>query len=1051
MTATPQPPDLEGRLRAVVPAARLVRERHLRKVLHRLADDGEPVSVHPELPVWVGRDRLRDMDVLPDVVFDGTESPLLLLVDPLGQFPEERPLPEALRHYWRLLFRAMVEAELLKQAEAGLLTPEVVQERFAAAGPEVELEARFVLEADHLVLHGADLGIVFIAFVTAVAVLTRFDPSNLGRVFPSITDPDQTLSAIAGGIAFDRLLAHTRPEGSADAIPAAGGHTRSESDGDEPESETPGGKLLERARRAAASGNYVRAAILRTRAGVSGWSAIRAGLVPRLADVLGWDEPTARAWSSALGPLLRAASRGTWPRAARALYDLQKIVVDLGGELSTVDPVEWIATLGRRPLRRPLTRARTVILHRHLTTARRHLLRARIPAQDRDRLDGLLAGELHRAGEQIRSELGPVVRAVLDEVGLRPGNLPERVARDKVVAELLDRVCERGFLRLGDLRDAISRNQLKMPDLSGPAELLCGDPLLRADERLAVELDGVYRRGEVYLRWIQRGTAAAFGTAVGRWLSQYVLFPLGGAFLTVEFARYLVYELGKLYGFVRGLFPRPEDEEPVLEALVGGSVDAIEVIPPDAAAHHGVAVTPTSVGVTLALGCLFLGLLYWPAFRSVIWAGLSAVWAGLRLVVVNLPVAVWRSPPVRALRDNAVTRFVNRCFGTALVVGLITALAFILLGAGPRQTATGVGIMFGLAVVLVNTPLGRRLEDETAEMFSDAWRVLSVNLIPGLVGWVLWAFRELAGLVERGLYSVDEWFRFREGQPPPSLVGKAVLALVWFPIAYLVRFAFMLLLEPQINPVKHFPVVTVSHKLLLPLIGAVSDATGLPEATAALIIGGIPGIFGFIAWELRENWRLYAANRQDGLPRVVLGHHGETMRGLLRPGFHSGTVPSYYKKLRAAVRRAERTGRPVRIDKPTHGLEDVAHAVENFAGRELVPLLRAVRSWEGLTPRVVAVRVAVQTISVDLDVPELGGPPLRLAFDHRDDQIIARIAGPGWLRRLTAAQREVLDVALGGFAALGNASPPAAVGAVAPAQSWARWVQFWDRENREPR
>lgn len=1045
MTTTAQTPGLARRLRDVVPAARLVRERHLRKILHRLAEDGEPVSVHTELPVWVGRDRLREMDILPDDVFVGSESPLLLLTVPDDRFPHQLPEPEVLRHYWRLLFRAAVEAELRKQAEAGLLTTEVARDRLAALGPEAEVEARFVLEADHLVPRGADDVTVYVAFVATFAEYARFDPHGLAWVFPLLSDRGPGLAAVAGGVAFDGLLARTRPVGAADAVRIAG--TDADAEQNEPVRDG-SGELLALSRRAAATGNHVRAAILRTRAGGSGWALIRSGLVPRLADILGWDEPTARAWGSALGPLLKAASRGTWPRAARALYDLQKIPTDLEGGLFTVDPVEWATTLGRRPLRRPLTRARTVILHRHLVAAHKHLLRSRVPPHDRDRLDALLVGEQHRVEERIRAELGPVIRSVLDEVGLRPANLPERVARDKVVAELLDGVCESGFLRLGDLRDAVSRNQLKLPDLGGPVEWFRGDPLLRADARLAVELDGVYHRGEVYLRWIQRGTAAAFGTPVGRWLSKYLFFPFGGAFLTVEFARYIAYEIGVLSGYVSSLLPRPVGEEPVLEALVGGPADAVPT--PVEAVHHGVLLTPESVAVTVVLGFLFLGLLYWPAFRSAVLAGLTAAWTGCRFLAVGLPLAVWRSPPVRAVRDNTVTRFVNRYFGTSLVVGLLTALVFVLLGGGPGQIATGGGIMFGLAALLVNTPLGRQLEDETAEALSDAWRVLRVNLIPGLVAWVVWAFRELAGLVERGLYSVDEWFRFREGQAKPSLALKAALAVVWFPIAYFVRFAFMLLLEPQINPVKHFPVVTVSHKLLLPLIGAVSSATGLSKATATLIIGGIPGIFGFIAWELKENWRLYAANRPSRLPRVALGHHGETMRGLLRLGFHSGTVPRLYKKLRAAVQRAERTGRPPRAGKLTQGLAGVAHAVESFARRELVPLLRSAGNWDGLTPRVAGVRVAVQSIWLDLDVPELGRPPLRLVFAHRDGQVLARVAEPGWLGQLQDDRREVFDVAVGGFAALGCAGPPLAAGWVAPLLDWPRWVQFWERENQRP-
>ena len=40
---------------------------------------------------------------------------------------------------------------------------------------------------------------------------------------------------------------------------------------------------------------------------------------------------------------------------------------------------------------------------------------------------------------------------------------------------------------------------------------------------------------------------------------------------------------------------------------------------------------------------------------------------------------------------------------------------------------------------------------------------------------------------------------------------------------------------------------------------------------ATLIIWCIPGIFGFLVWELKENWRLYAANRPQGLQPMIIG------------------------------------------------------------------------------------------------------------------------------------------------------------------------------------
>src|SRR5205085_1760514 len=113
-----------------------------------------------------------------------------------------------------------------------------------------------------------------------------------------------------------------------------------------------------------------------------------------------------------------------------------------------------------------------------------------------------------------------------------------------------DRVVGSGFLTLGDLRDALSRNQLKLPDLTGPGEFFGGDPLLRANRGLAERAAGVYRRGEVYLRWLQRLSALAFGTRVGRLLTRHMILPFGGAFLAIEGPLQVGHEVGKLYRFV---------------------------------------------------------------------------------------------------------------------------------------------------------------------------------------------------------------------------------------------------------------------------------------------------------------------------------------------------------------------------------------------------------------------------------------------------------------------------------------------------------------------
>ena len=147
---------------------------------------------------------------------------------------------------------------------------------------------------------------------------------------------------------------------------------------------------------------------------------------------------------------------------------------------------------------------------------------------------------------RIRNRLRPLVSGTLREVDLRPENLPEKVALEKLVEELLDQIVERGFLRFGDLRDALSRNDLKLADVATPIDYLRGDQLLRADRRLAIVLDGVYHRGEFYLRWLQRFSALAFGTRTGRFLTRYAGIPFGGAALVLGGLEWLCEDVFKV-------------------------------------------------------------------------------------------------------------------------------------------------------------------------------------------------------------------------------------------------------------------------------------------------------------------------------------------------------------------------------------------------------------------------------------------------------------------------------------------------------------------------
>jgi hypothetical protein len=341
------------------------------------------------------------------------------------------------------------------------------------------------------------------------------------------------------------------------------------------------------------------------------------------------------------------------------------------------------------------------------------------------------------------------------------------------------------------------------------------------------------------------------------------------------------------------------------------------------------------------------------------------------------------------------------------------------------------GVLFVALFFFCNSRMGRDLTDWIYEGLLVTWRMIRHNLLPGIISAIVDLFSSLAEAVERTLYSVDEWLRFRKGDRQIMLWLKAILSVPWFFISYVVRFIFIVLFEPQVNPVKHFPVVTVGHKLILPLVPtagqALSSATGMgirqANATALTIIGLIPGVFGFLVWELLSNWRLYRSNRSPHLNSERVGSHGETIAGLLRPGFHSGTLPKTYAKLRTAEKRALLTGSRRALRRLRVQLEHVAESVQHFAERQLVAVLDRSERCRHLQLFVRKVDLDTRRIHICLgalrlnpgaDQPEPMGTAT-ITFEERHGYLTARISEPGWLVTLDAPARAAFADALKGF------------------------------------
>lgn len=1134
--------QLEPALRAVEPALRLVHERHLRQVLNFLIDRDRPLPTNPELPYWISRADLAAAGVLPRDTMRGDEARLLLVTDPDDRMILDRPEAEQLLVYWRVLFRAAVMGAIDTKVASGALTAESCRARLDRFGPGAAREVRFVLESEHMLAPEASDVDVYRTFAAVYLDLDHFTGHGAEEFFPALPHGHKVRDALAGDVSVAALLTASRPAGAADPVREPGPDDRFGEPAAAPapaHTPVPGGagRLLQKAAEVEKKGNVVRAAILYTQAAdastegerASATAAARAALrvlVDRLGDLLDWKPDDREEWLQALAALLPRAAAGIWPRAARCLYELQRVPADFAREVYAVDLPEYIRTLGGRPVRRHLPHARPVLVLMAFRKAHKQLLRAALSEPEQLRLDRLMHREMHHREHAIRHEFAPIIAATLAAAGLVAANRAEDVAREKVVAELLDRVCERGYLRIGDLRDAVARNQLKLPDLKSAGEFFGGDPLLRADTGLAYALDGVYRRGEFYMRWIQRFVSVFFGTPWGRALTLYLALPFGGAFLTLMFAEELRHIGGKVAALVTrpvskagkgapGLpggkapgspaqaVPQPlgtwEFDDETLEYYwddAGTEFDEETqefVIPwateqgrdalaneatrlftassaqqtPEEAAHHASLLIrwPTILG----FGVFLLLVFHVPPFRRAVFVALGYLWWVVRGVLWDVPTSLWRCRAVREVRHSGTVRFVRRHVFTPFLLSLVVLGVMFLLRFNPVWLLLWGWTVFVALLLAYNTPWGWVIQDRIAERLSDWWRLVRTNFIPGLIGEILDLFRMLANWIERQLYAVDEWMRFRGGDSQGSLWVKALLGLVWFPVAYVFRFCFYLLFEPQVNPVKHFPVVTVSHKVLLPLVvsknpNAELSAFGqvfasqlgmsIPQANfwAFWTVAAIPGIFGFIAWELKENWRLYGANRPKGLPRVTVGSHGESVRGLLRPGFHSGTVPKLHRKARKALAAGDRA----KVSVMHHELEHTAEGVHRFVERELLPLLAGSRDWGALELQVGAVHFGVQRAEIELLAPSLGQAPFVLALENVGGQIEGSIAQTGWADQLNDAQRAVFVFALRGVMDMGaatrydgraraeDAEVAPGYGALARRVTWEEWVQFWE-------
>ena len=952
--------------------ALLVEERVLRRIIRRdRGIHGPGLHVPHERCYVVPRARLARYVDPDEVRGDQTGLPERVIVVTGDRGVLAADGPEVQTELWRVLFHARVHLAFDELAAAGRFEASVVRERVHRLG-HADLDAgRFVLRQESLLLPPASLGDVYVELAALYLELRHFAPAALDRTFPGLdrTAYDALLSL---DLDADALLAASRPA-RAPAEPCLARPPEDPAQPTAPQALEP--EAVRGAERMRSKGNLARAAILAVRGGCRD-AAQRdlEALTARLGRTFGVDDPAG--WADGLMPVVELAGAQPSMRTAssRLLHDLQAACVIADREVKVVDVIGWTLSRGKRDLVRALPAARTIRAARRVHRAVGKLAACAFASgAERDRAAATLHVIAQHADARARAGYRPVIVAALNDAGLVPYELPERVAQATLVDELLDRALTAGQLSLGDLRDALSRNDLKLPDLQ-LSELAAGDPLLRVDARLARSLDGIYRRGEAYMRALQKLSSLLFGTRIGRVLTRYLLLPLLGAFALLEGMQQMGAPVASRLGYDLQVSTR--------ETLLGGAALLFLLI-------H---VTIVRRGLVLVLR----------------WT-----WRAIRLLLFDLPLQVWRHRVLRALLASTLVRWGVRPALPATIVALLTG------DLGWWRWPIAVAV-FAVAAVVTNLRWVARAEEIATDQLARFVRHLG-RIVPGIIRLTLEVFARLVELLERGLYRVDEWLRFRAGQPHIVLVLKGAFGVVWFFVTFLVRLYVNLFVEPTVNPIKHFPVVTIAAKIILPFIpamlGAIASAATpllgreLANGFAAFTVLVLPGLAGFLVWELKENWRLYRATRSKVLQPSVVGHHGETMSRLLRPGFHSGTIPKLFTKLRRAAWRNDERG----VTRAKEGLHHVEAAIATFAARQLAAILDEAEAFRASGITVAGVALRSNRVEIGLACASLAADPVMLRIELEADWLVVGVARRGWIGSLGEDQQRIVEVALAGF------------------------------------
>lgn len=603
-------------------------------------------------------------------------------------------------------------------------------------------------------------------------------------------------------------------------------------------------------------------------------------------------------------------------QCAALLKTLQRSYLDKNRKFYTTQPFQYLMSLRRQPLERSLEDYGLVRSLHYLQTSVKKISFLPLTETKRREWEAPLFEALHTLEHKIREQFRPLMLEAMEEAGLKASNHREEIAQNKLCEELLDCIIKNGRFSFSDVRDVISRNDLRLQDPNF-SELFSNDVLLRLDKQLEERFHEIYRESEIYLRLLQRVSNISFGSGLGRFVVKYVLLPFGGS------AFILVFMASMIEAFHKVVFKQDNYHSSLKESFP-----------------------------IITLGVIIGLILHTETGRDIFKRLLTGVGDAFRYVFFDGPRWVIEREAVQNLIRHPKAFLWYRFVLIPLLVGtfffgiMYSIIRVIGLPMTWGETFVLLGMSTAISYLLFLTNVGRAFWDQLAYRSLALWQQVKDRWVIGLFYWTIDTFRMLLHTLDYIIYRGDDLLRFHPDEGRSVIMFKAIGQGIWSSVAYLTRLIANLFVEPQVNPIKHFPVVTVSHKMisaatagLIPWMIA-QGYSGLIIWVVAMVFQlALPGLCGFLVWEFKENWKLFQANKSEKQAALV-GSHGETMDAMLRRGFHSGTLPKIYEKLnKYVVNEFHAVDRKLRR-RTREQLHHVEEALDVFVERELLVALR---------------------------------------------------------------------------------------------------------------